>query len=151
LLGALFKSIDTPNVPLFAMSQAKQAYMLRDLHDWAEWWGVDFSFPNTFPIRTVLALRVAIIEPKVTHHLYRAVWVDGQDIGDPDTLKTILNTAGFNGEDLIERTQETGIKTALREHTAQAENLGACGVPTAVVSNTLFWGQDRLHRMAEAL
>jgi 2-hydroxychromene-2-carboxylate isomerase len=151
LLGALFKAIDTPNVPLFEMSKAKQSYMLRDLNDWAEWWDVDFSFPNTFPIRTVLALRVAIIEPAVTHHLYRAVWVEGHNIGDPETLRTILNTAGFDGEALIERTQDPSVKTALRDNTGRAEEVGACGVPTAALGNTLFWGQDRLHRMAEAL
>ena len=151
LLGALFRSIGTPNIPLFEMGKAKQAYMMQDLNDWAEWWGIDFSFPSTFPIRTVLALRVAIIEPATTHHMYRAVWVNGLDIGDPETLKTILNTAGFDGEALIEGTQDPSIKSALRDNTTLAEALGACGVPTSVVADHLFWGQDRLHRVAEAL
>ena len=76
------------------------------------------------------------------------MWVDGKDIGDPEVLRSILDAAGFNGEELIARTQDPDIKAALRDNTALAETVGACGVPTASIGNTLFWGQDRLHRMA---
>ena len=60
LLGALFKAIGTPNVPMLAVSPAKREYMSKDLQDWCAWHGVEFNFPSVFPIRTVLPLRVAI-------------------------------------------------------------------------------------------
>lgn len=60
LLGALFKAIGTPNVPMLAISPAKREYMSKDLQDWCAWHGVEFNFPSVFPIRTVLPLRVAI-------------------------------------------------------------------------------------------
>ena len=60
LLGALFKTIGTPNVPLLAMAPAKRTYLSKDLRDWCTWRGIDLNFPSAFPIRTVLPLRVAI-------------------------------------------------------------------------------------------
>ncbi|MBV1857688.1 MAG: DsbA family protein, partial [Nannocystaceae bacterium] len=49
LLGALFRAIGTPNVPLHAMNATRQAYARRDMHDWADAWGVSLSFPSHFP------------------------------------------------------------------------------------------------------
>jgi 2-hydroxychromene-2-carboxylate isomerase len=151
LLGALFGAIGTANIPLFTFGEAKQAYIGRDLYDWADWWGVDFNFAPTFPLRTVTPLRVAIIEPKTTDCIYRAAWVDGLNIGDDAVLLSVLDQAGFNGSDLIAATQEQSIKNALRDNTEDAAQRGACGVPTIAVRNELFWGQDRLHRAISAI
>ena len=93
LLGALFKAIGTPNVPLFEMNPARQAYQKRDLFDWAKWWEVDFRFPETFPLRTVAPLRVALQAPECTPILYRAAWAEGINIGDPDALVALLDRA----------------------------------------------------------
>ena len=58
----------------------------------------------------------------------------------------------FHGEALLEGTQAPEIKAKLRENTALAAGLGVCGVPTFQVDDgPLFWGQDRLNRVAEAL
>ena len=38
--------------------------MAKDLEDWSKWWNIPLLWPSTFPIRTVTALRVAIVEPK---------------------------------------------------------------------------------------
>ncbi|MEZ4463511.1 MAG: DsbA family protein [bacterium] len=50
LLGGLFRAIGTPDVPMLALSAARQAWVGRDLADWAAWWKVPFSFPNHFPL-----------------------------------------------------------------------------------------------------
>jgi 2-hydroxychromene-2-carboxylate isomerase len=151
LLGALFKAIGTPDVPLFAMSEAKREYMLQDLGDWAKWWGVDFRFPEQFPLRTVAALRVALQDPSTTPHIYRAAWVQGKNIGDDDVLIGVLDAAGFDGVALLAGTQEQAIKQALRDNTEAAITEGACGVPTFTMGKQLWWGQDRLSLVEAAL
>jgi 2-hydroxychromene-2-carboxylate isomerase len=77
LLGALFKAIGTPNVPLFEMTPAKREYMARDIHRWAALYGVPFRFPSLFPMNTVRALRMTLQVddvPRLMHPLYRAYW-----------------------------------------------------------------------------
>jgi len=151
LLGALFKEIGTANVPLFTMSEAKQRYVGLDLERWAQWWGVPFKFPDAFPIRTVTALRVAIQEPAATAPLYRAVWAGGQDIGDLRVLSTVLTEAGLDAARLIEGTQNPDIKAVLKDNTSAAIAAGACGVPTFVLGDELWWGQDRMDLVEAAL
>jgi 2-hydroxychromene-2-carboxylate isomerase len=151
LLGALFKAIGTANIPLFTFGQARMAYMMQDLVDWSEWWGVPFNFAPHFPMRTVTAGRVAIIDPSVTSAIYQAAWVDGVDLNDDIALTEALNEAGFDGATLVAKTQYPAIKAKLRENTEAAIAAGSCGAPTILVGDQLFWGQDRLNRVAEAL
>jgi len=161
LLGALFRSIGTPMVPLQAMPQAKARYMLTDLHDWAMWWDVPFFFPSCFPVRTVTALRVALAEPRLTSAIYRALWVDGRDIGDEEVLRNVIRGAGFDDEPLLTATRDSAIKEALRANTEDAARLGACGAPTwriigpttsgETLPDLLVWGQDRADVIHAAL
>jgi len=158
LLGALFREIGTPDVPLFEMSAAKRDYVGRDLKDWARWWQEDFSFPSQFPIRTVAALRLALAEPSLTDALYRAAWSEDRAIDDPAVLREIVDAAGLDPEAVLARIQTDEIKTALRENTALAKNVGACGVPTFQLlyddparADMLIWGQDRIHMLEHAL
>jgi 2-hydroxychromene-2-carboxylate isomerase len=151
LLGALFREIGTPDVPMFAMAEAKRQYMSQDLDDWARWWGVDFRFPEQFPLRTVAALRVALQAPETARHIYGAAWTQDKDIGDAEVLTEVLDAAGFDGTALLEGTQQQAIKQALKDNTAAAIEAGACGAPTFTLGNELWWGQDRLGLVQAAL
>ena len=152
LLGALFNTIGTDNVPLFSMSQAKRLHLGKDMQDWARWWGVALNFPKAFPLRTVSPLRVALQNPATTSAIYQAAWVEDRNIGDPEVLVAVLNHAGFDGPALLEGCQAPQIKAQLRANTEAAINAGACGVPTFLVNDKhLFWGQDRLDQVATAL
>lgn len=145
LLGALFKQIGTPIVPLFAMNAAKQAWYTAELDRWARHWGVPFAFPTKFPVRTVLPLRVSIAEPAATMPLYEAMWARNQDIGDPEVVRAILLEHNLDADTLIEQATTAPVKTALREHTEAAVSAGVCGVPSFWVDGAhLVWGQDRL-------
>jgi len=151
LLGALFRSIGTPMVPLHSFSAPRRAWMSGDVRRWADRWGVPFRFPSHFPLRTVTALRVTLVQPKTTGLLYRAAWEKDRDIGDPEVLRDVLDAGGFPGETLIEQTQDPQIKAQLRANTERAEALGVVGVPTVLVDGAdLFWGQDRLDQVTEA-
>ena len=155
LLGALFKAIGTPNVPLFAMHQARQDAMVRDMHDQARWLGVPFAVPEAFPLRTVTALRLAIVEPRLTQPLYRAAWVEGRDLGDPLVLGQVIEAEGFD-PDLLPRADAPQVKDALRANTSLAEAAGAPGVPSFEVrlpgqDPLMVWGVDRLDLVASML
>jgi 2-hydroxychromene-2-carboxylate isomerase len=151
LLGALFRDLGTPNVPLRTYAAARQRWQLRDMEDWARRWGVPFSFPSTFPLRTVTPLRVALVEPATTASLYRAAWVEDRDIGDADVLRGVLDDNGFDGAALVARAEEPAIKDRLRANTTRARDLGVCGVPTWRVGEDLYWGQDRIPQVERAL
>ncbi len=152
LLGALFQEIGTPMVPLNAMVPARREYQLRDMQEWADWWGVPLKWPTVFPLRTVTALRASIVEPKCMAPVYRAAWVDDLDISDDDVLRGVLTNAGLDGAAIVDRTRDPEIKAALFENTKRAVASGACGAPTFIVDGEhLFWGQDRLPMVAEAL
>lgn len=152
LLGALFKSIGTPMIPLQTFPQAKQAWALQDLHDWAAWWGGGFRFTSHFPVHTVAALRVAIQAPEAIGPLFKAVWVDDQDVGDAEVLERVLSEAGFDAKALLAGTQDPAVKAVLRENTARAQALGVPGVPTfELPDGRLIWGQDRMDRVLHHL
>jgi 2-hydroxychromene-2-carboxylate isomerase len=152
LLGALFTSIGTPMVPLATFTDAKRQWMLRDLMTSAAQVGAPLRWPSAFPLRTVTALRVCLVEPAATVPLYRAAWVDDRDIGDPATLAAALTDAGFDAAALLAAAESPAVKQQLRDNTARAEALGACGAPTWWVNDTsLFWGQDRVDMVRRAL
>jgi len=156
LLGALFRNIGTPDVPLFEMHAAKQAWVRRDLDDWAACWGVPLRFRTEFPVRTVLPLRVACIEPRATAPIYRAAWVDDRAIDRPDVLADVLHDAGLPAADLLARAESADTKQMLRTNTDEAAAAGACGVPSFEVirpdgERRLLWGQDRMPMLAATL
>ena len=105
-----------------------------------------------FPLRTVLPLRIAILEPKTTPILYRAAWMEGCNIGVPDVVARVLSSAGFDGAELVAQTQQSWVKDRLKENTAEAAAVGCCGVPSFWVNQrVLVWGQDRFDQVVWAL
>jgi 2-hydroxychromene-2-carboxylate isomerase len=162
LLGGLFRSIGTPDVPLFGMPGAKQRYMRAEMDRWADHWGVPFHFPTRFPMNTVTALRMTLAagdapaSAKLVHCFFRGLWVDDADLADGATLATLARAAGLDGEQLLAATADTAVKTALREATERAERAGVCGAPSFLVElgaepGVLFWGQDRFEFVEKAL
>lgn len=149
LLGALFRGIGTPMVPVATFVEAKQRWVREDLAEQAAWRGLPFRFTSHFPLRTVTALRVALIEPAATAALYRGAWVDDIDLGEPGALRELLDGAGLDGSGLIEGTRDPGVKERLKANTDRAMALGVPGAPTFLADGELYWGQDRLGVLAD--
>lgn len=141
LLGALFRDIGQVDIPLFAMSPAKQDYMRVELERWAWWWGVPFAFSPHFPLRTVLPLRCVLAHPEpgpFIRSVFRAAWAEGMDISKPEVLLQCGAT-----EEMIAAAPLQ--KQALIDANRGAQEKGVFGVPTWVVNDRWrFWGQDRL-------
>jgi 2-hydroxychromene-2-carboxylate isomerase len=156
LLGALFKAIGTPDVPIFAMPEAKRKHYAADVFRWADHYGAPFHFPSRFPMNTIKPLRMVLAaaeadRPRLIARIYEAYWSLDRDISDDATLGEITGAAGFDAAALLAATRDERIKAELKAATDHAIQIGVCGAPTFVVDGRMFWGQDRLHFVEKAL
>lgn len=155
LLGALFRTIGTPMVPIAAMSEPKRRYLLRDMQVWAEHWGVPLVYPSRFPLRTVKALRLTLLAPQdarpaLVHRLMRAAWVDDADVEDDTALRDYARDVGVD-EALVGELALPRAKELLVGATDEAVRRDVPGAPTFIVDGHVFWGQDRLDFVAKTL
>ncbi|MEX0730927.1 MAG: 2-hydroxychromene-2-carboxylate isomerase [Aquisalimonadaceae bacterium] len=152
LLGALFRAIGTPMIPMKALSEERRAWARKDLHTWAEHWNVPFRFNRHFPLNSVLALRASEVEPRLVPVLYRAAWVDNCNLSEPEVVADVIRQAGYDPAPILQEAVTQPVKDAIRRNTETAQELGICGAPTFVVNGRMpFWGQDRLDMVARAL
>jgi 2-hydroxychromene-2-carboxylate isomerase len=156
LLGGVFQATGNRSpmeVP------AKGQYMQDDLQRFAKRYGVPFRHNPHFPINTLTLMRGALglqmREPQrmvpYVDAVYRAIWVDGKNMNDPATVAAVLQQAGFDPEKLLALTQDPAVKDQLKVVTQEAVARGAFGAPTFFVGDQMFWGQDRLDFVKEAL
>jgi 2-hydroxychromene-2-carboxylate isomerase len=160
LLGGLFRSAGTADIPLATFSPAKQRHVMQDLARWAAYWGVPFRFATRFPVMSLRALRVYLALPESKRDAYReavfrACWVEDRDISDDAVLASCIDAPAI-AQTAFARAESAAIKNELRAATEAAAAQGVFGVPSFVVSGagrepTLFWGQDRLELVEEAL
>jgi 2-hydroxychromene-2-carboxylate isomerase len=156
LLGGLFRSIGTPDVPLATFSEAKQRMIMKDLHRWSEFWRVPFRFPSRFPTQSLKSLRVYLALPKdrQAHYreaVFRACWAEDRDITDDAVLAECIGDDEAIARDAFARASSDEVKGELRASTEAAAKRGVFGVPTFGVGDDLFWGQDRLELVEDAL
>jgi 2-hydroxychromene-2-carboxylate isomerase len=155
LLGGLFRSIGTADVPLQTFAPAKQRFIHRDLERWAAYLGLPFRFPSRFPVHSLRALRVYLALPDAKRGAYRdavfrACWADDRDITDDAVLASCIDDEGLAREAFAKANSDE-VKAELRRCTERAAERGVFGVPTFVAGNELFWGQDRLELVREAV
>jgi 2-hydroxychromene-2-carboxylate isomerase len=108
------------------------------------------SWPAGWPSSDVLVARALVVadrqellEPFALAAM-RAQFRDGQPLDDPDVLRQVAGEVGVDPAGLIEATSTAAVKDSLRARNDEAVALGVFGVPTVVVGDQLFWGDDRL-------
>jgi 2-hydroxychromene-2-carboxylate isomerase len=138
---------------------AKRQYMIDDLQRCAARHGVPFRHNPHFPIHTLTLMRIALglqvrDEPRMVPYVdavYRATWADALDMNDAATVQRVLQRAGFDPEKLLALASDPAIKDQLKVATQEAVARGVFGAPTFFVHGQMFWGQDRLDFVQEAL
>lgn len=156
LLGGVFKV--TGNASPISIP-AKGRYMLLDLARYARRYQVPLVFNPHFPINTLVLMR-AVTGMQLRHPqrflgfidcLFRALWVEQRNLNDQAIVAAVLDEAGFDPQEILALTQDEEVKNALKDKTEQALQRGIFGAPSMFVDNQLFFGQDRLDFVLEAL
>ena len=156
LLGAVFKATNNQS-PAMIDCTPKRDYLWRDMHRVAERHNIDFRVNDAFPLNTITLMRGAIaylgtphFEPYV-RAIFRAMWVDNRDLGDNHQLKATLTEAGLDIANFETQVEAEATKQALRDATDAAVGMGIFGAPSFLVDGELFFGQDRLDFVEQAL
>jgi 2-hydroxychromene-2-carboxylate isomerase len=156
LLGGVFKS--TGNASPVTVP-AKGRWMNDDMARWARRYGVPFAFNPHFPINTLTLMRGAagmqMRRPdeflRYVEVVERAMWETPRNLGDPAVLAATLAEAGFDANELVALVADPEVKARLVATTEEAVARGVFGAPTFFVGTAMFFGQDRLEFVREAL
>ena len=156
LLGGVFKA--TGNTSPVTVP-AKGRWMGQDIARWAAHYGVPFTFNSNFPINTLTLMRGAaglqLRQPeqfaRYVDAVYQAMWVHLRNLGDATELAAVLALAGFAPEEFMALVAEPEVKAALVANTEEAVARGVFGAPTCFVGDQMFFGQDRLDFVRQAL
>ncbi len=155
LLGGVFKAAGSAS-PITV--PAKGRYMLeQDLPRFAKRYGVPLNFNPHFPINTLNLMRGVLAAQDLAclsayiETVFRAVWVDGENMGDPEVVQRVLTNVGLDTDALLARCAEPEVKQALIAATEAAVERGIFGAPTVFIGDEMFFGQDRLDFVEERL
>ena len=80
----------------------------------------------------------------------RLAFLEGADLGEAGVVLEAGRRAGLDVGELTDALSAADIKDALRQGTDDALALGVFGVPTVLIGEELFWGDDRLDDAAAA-
>ena len=157
LLGGVFQATGNHSP---AEVPAKGRYVMRDLKRHAARYGVPFAHNPHFPINTLLLMRGATAMQMhdggarfgdYCEAVFRAMWVEPQNLNDPAVVGGVLQAAGFDPAAVLALAGQAEVKERLKAVTAEAVERGVFGAPTMFVGKTMYWGQDRLDFVREDL
>jgi 2-hydroxychromene-2-carboxylate isomerase len=156
LLGGVFKATGNQSPVMIA---PKGKWMWEDMAQWARRYGVPLKIHPNFPANTLTLMRGAtglqMRDPerflKYVDLVYRKLWGEGVDLGNAEILAATLKDAGFDPAAFMAMVGDPAVKAQLIATTEEAVKRGAFGAPTMFVGGKMFFGQDRLDFVREAL
>lgn len=156
LLGGVFKATGNQSP---VMIPPKGKWMWGDMARWARRYGVPLAVNPDFPINTLTLMRGAagmqMREPgrflRYVDAVYRAMWEKPRNLNDPAVVAATLQEAGFDAAEFLVMVGDPEVKARLIATTEEAVQRVAFGAPTMFVGGEMFFGQDRLEFVKDAL
>ena len=156
LLGGVFKATGNRSP---AEVPAKSAWTMIDMQRWARRIGTTLRPNPHFPVNTLALMRGAVGyqmrgEADLIRYLdavFDAMWREPRNLGDPGEVAQVLAAAGFDPQDFLAMVNDPAVKERLKQNTEEAVARGVFGAPTFFVGDQMYWGQDRLDFVDEAL
>ena len=135
----------------------KLNYSNNDLHLWSKVRGININFPKIFPVNSVKAMRGCLFA-KTKNQLYefadkvfQAYWSEGKDISQEGLLIEIAKNSNLNSDEFKKFISSQEAKDQLIKNTDELIERGGFGSPTFFYNEKMFFGNDRLHLLEEAI
>lgn len=115
-----------------------------------------FAMHPNLPFNSILPQRCLVAVDDIDRKamvgaLLPAIWERNIDCGDETAVMGVLCDAGFDGEEIIERTRREPVEQRLIDNTSHAVERGAFGIPTFFVDREMWFGKERLGQLESYL
>ncbi len=150
---------ESGGLPLMKRHPVRQRYRMVELQRWRDRRGLKFHLqPANWPFNARLAdgVVIAAIESGFDPDRYlargfAAVWEDQLSLADPATVAKLADESGLPGKQLVERSEQEAISAAYEQNRQDALASDVFGSPAYVLDGEVFWGQDRIDLLEDAL
>jgi 2-hydroxychromene-2-carboxylate isomerase len=157
MLGELFS--ETGGLPLVKRHPVRQRYRMLELQRWRDKRGLNFNLrPAYSPFNGRLADGVVIAAIEAGHdpdgflrRAFAGVFEQELNLADPATLTKLADDSGFSGKQLVERAASDEVSAVYEQNRQDALAADVFGSPVYVLDGEVFWGQDRIELLADAL
>lgn len=153
LVGALFARFGRTSWGLTAEREAGIAECERR----ASAYGLPpFRWPEPWPGNSMKAMRAAIFAKQIgrstsyTLAAFRQAFAAARDLTELDNVLIAAAAAEMHPRAVSQAVERQAIKDELRTATEAAGDRGVFGVPSVIVGDEVFWGDDRLEAAAQA-
>jgi len=150
---------DNGGIPLRSRPDARQRYHEVELDRWRQRLNMPLVLrPRYYPTDNQWCARMVIAADHLgldalalSHALLHALWSEEKDVRDPGVRRSVAEALGFDSARLLSMEDSVEIMSAWKASHDEAVENGVFGTPTYVYNKTLYWGQDRLDFLDEAL
>ncbi|KRR05340.1 disulfide bond formation protein DsbA [Bradyrhizobium jicamae] len=150
---------ETGGLPLMKRHPVRQRYRMVELQRWRDKRGLKFNLqPAHWPFNARLADGVVIaaleggLDPdRYLRRAFAGVWQDQLNLADPATIAKLADESGLPGKQLVERSGADDITAAYEQNRQEALAADVFGSPVYVLDGEVFWGQDRIELLDDAL
>jgi len=153
LLGGLFRRFERDSWGNGAEREAGMAEVERRA---AEYGLPALIWPDPWPGNMLMAMRAATFAKQTGRTVsfalaaFRQAFAAGRDLSEPDNVLIAAAGCELHPNALLKAVGTEHVKNALREATDGAAERGVFGVPSLVVGDEVFWGDDRVEEAVTA-
>ncbi len=161
--GIEYRPIELPRAKLAAGNDgpsnqkipAKLKYMLTDLLRWAEHYGIPFNpITGQNSARMNTGTFYAIDHDQVDAYVaegYRLGYVEGSDLNDDSVLRALASAMDWPVDEFMSFLESQGGLDRYEACNLEAHARGVFGVPTMMLGEEMWWGNDRLDFLEQRL
>lgn len=153
LLGGLFRHFERAS---WGNGPEREAGMAEVERRAAEYGLPPLVWPEPWPGNTLTAMRAATFAKQTGRTVsfalaaFRQAFVAGRDLSEPDNVLIAAAACELHPKALLKAVGTEQVKSALREATDRAAERGVGGVPSLVVGERVFWGDDKVEEAVAA-
>ena len=139
----------TRDIPL------KLAYSKIDQKRWAKRYGIPVTTPAHYDgSRLNRGLYFARARNQAHDYLklaFHKVWGEGSSMVDEAMLRSVATQLGWDADEFLRFTLSSEADAQWKAATVDAHNRGVFGVPSMLIGDELWWGNDRLDFLEDYL
>lgn len=136
---------------------AKIKYIVKDIFDWCKYYGVTINVPSRLAIDSTPGAAAALAAkdgrklPEFIDRVMRAYFVEDLDIADAQVLGKLGAEVGLDSEVVAAAVTDPAILDRVAADAEAAVKRGVFGVPAFFIDDDMYWGNDRLMFVEQAL